>query len=120
MSYICEKVVARHDSYFKIQQSRGPAKSFAIEVSSVISDGGLSVLWRIFFGHKLFNGSVHSRIWFYVGMEETCDRDSSSCGSVRQYSMLQTDELVVCYKLQPTQLKKKKNFETRGRFIKKI
>lgn len=36
---MCEKVVTRHVSYFKIEQSRGSAKSFATEVSSVVSDG---------------------------------------------------------------------------------
>ena len=86
-------------SYFKMEQSRGSIKSFSIVVSSVVSNGCLSVLWRVFFRHKLSYGSVHSRIRSYTSGEETRDGDSSLCGSICQYTMLQTNELVVCYKL---------------------
>lgn len=100
-------------SYFKMEQSRGSVQTFSIDIGSIFSNGGLSVLWRVFFRHKLSYGSVQSRIRSHTGGEETCDRDSGSCGFVCQYTMFQTDELVVCYKLHQTNITKIYIFEPR-------
>ncbi|KAF2558307.1 hypothetical protein F2Q68_00012964 [Brassica cretica] len=69
--------------------------SFGTAVSSELLNGYLSVLWRVIFRHKLSYWSVSSRIRSNTGCEETCDRDSSSFGSVSQDSMLRTNELVM-------------------------